>query len=87
MRPEYEEFKVDNSSRLCGDCFQKAYKIEVELWRQEQRREIGPDWEGYPTLKKLKFKKPISSLSAGGGGNRIVAISEKVLSDTAKGFV
>ena len=87
MRPEYEEFKVDNASRLCGDCFQKAYKIEVELWRQEQRREIGPDWEGFPTLKKVNFKKPISYLSTGGGGNRTVANSEKVLLDTAKGFV
>ncbi len=74
IRPEYEEFKVDDANRLCADCFHKAYQIEVELWRQEQRRNIGPDWEGFPTLKKTAFKKPISlvssssSLSAGGGG-------------------
>ena len=65
-----------DAAKLCYNCFQKQALEETRLWQEEQRREIGPDWEGLPTKKRIPFKRPISnlsgpsssSLSAGGGG-------------------
>ena len=51
---------IDNAQKLCSDCWQKQFQIELKLWEEEQRREVGPDWEGVPTRKKMAFKKPIS---------------------------
>ena len=93
IRVEYVEFQVVDGKRKCYNCYQKGQQIARKLWEEEQRRDIGPDWIGYPTRKKLPFKRPISlpsvssSLSAGGGGACPVASSSKLRSDSAKGFV
>ena len=75
MRPEYVQFEIPNAKNYCVDCFRQQFNIERKLWEEEQRREIGPEWEGVPILKKQAFKKPIvlassstSSNAAGGGG-------------------
>ena len=41
-------------------AFKSKYKKETRLWQEEQRRDIGPEWEGLPTRKIIPFKKPIS---------------------------
>jgi hypothetical protein len=93
IRTEYVEFEVVDGKKKCYNCYQNGLQIARKLWEEEQRRDIGPDWIGYPTRKKLPFKRPISlpsvssSLSAGGGGGRPVAKSSNIRSNTAKGFV
>ena len=46
--------------KLCYNCFQKQVSEETRLWQEEQRRNIGPEWDGVPTKKLIKFKRPIS---------------------------
>ena len=60
MRPQYEEITVENSSQLCMECFQKELGVQRELWKEGQRAILGPSWDGYLTLKKIIFKRPIS---------------------------
>jgi len=63
-RAEYEEFKVPNGPSLCGDCFHAQLIIETDLWTQEMRRNHGPAWDGFPTRKRVNFKRPIKLLSS-----------------------
>jgi len=60
IRPQYNEFIVRDGAKLCYNCFQKQVQEETRLWQEEQRRDIGPEWEGLPTRKIIPFKKPIS---------------------------
>ena len=93
IRTEYVEFEVVDGKKKCYNCYQNGLQIARKLWEEEQRRDIGPDWIGCPTRKKMPFKRPITlssdstSLSAGGGGARPVANSEKVLSVSATGVI
>jgi hypothetical protein len=85
-RAEYEEFKVVDSHLLCGDCYHAQLIIETDLWTQEMRRNHGPAWDGFPTRKKVNFKKPIrvlsSSSSSASGSALAVASSHSI----PKGF-
>ena len=93
IRTEYLESTVVDGKKKCYNCYQQGLQIARKLWEEEQRRNIGPDWIGCPTRKKLPFKRPITlssdstSLSAGGGGARPVANSEKVPSVSATGVI
>ena len=93
IRTEYLEFKVVDGKNKCYNCYHKELQIARKLWEEEQRRDVGPDWIGCPTRKKMPFKRPITlssnstSLSAGGGGARPVANSEKVPSFSATGVI
>ena len=60
IRAQYNEFIVHDGAKLCYGCFQDQVSEETRLWQEEQRREIGPDWEGRPTRKIIPFKRPIS---------------------------
>ena len=81
IRTEYLEFQVENGKKKCYNCYHKGLVIARKLWEEEQRRELGPDWVGCPTRKKMAFKKPISlgscssSMVAGGGG--LVGVKKK----------
>ena len=87
-RVQYEEFTVENSSSLCGDCFHTQSVLLNEAWIREMRRIHGQQWEGFPTRKAVILKRPISLLSsssssaAGGGGPVASASSDSV----SKGF-
>ena len=85
-RAEYEEFKVVDNNLMCGDCFHAQLIIETNLWTQEMRRNHGPAWDGFPTRKRVNFKKPIrllsSSSSSASGSGQSVASSHSI----PKGF-
>ena len=59
IRAQYEEFQIDNAQKLCSDGWHKQFHIERKLWEEEQRREIGPAWEGVSTRKKVALKSQL----------------------------
>jgi hypothetical protein len=98
IRAEYEEFIVHDAAKLCYGCFQEQVLEETRLWQEEQRREIGPDWEGLPRKKRMPFKRPISmapnltgssssSLCAGGGGTSATAKTDIISLAECKGLI
>jgi hypothetical protein len=92
IRTEYLEFQVENGKKKCYNCYHKGLVIARKLWEEEQRRELGPDWVGCPTRKKMAFKKPISlgscssSMVAGGGGLVGVKKNDIITKEAAKGI-
>ena len=61
-RAENDEFKV-------VDCFHAQLTIQTDLWTHEMRRNHGPDWDEFPTRKKVNFKKSIKLLSSSSSSN------------------
>ena len=49
--------QIENAPHCARTVFKNNWRLKQSFWRQEQRCNIGPAWEGFAKIEKIYFSK------------------------------